>query len=155
MTPTTIELFDAIDLRFRNLNEGVLCDREWTLEEYKYLANKILACVDNMFHTPWDTMKEGNQVVFRIHDVTSKHGDERSRILGKARENMDALRTEASLPPEPVHNDCEIVINTVCGEKQTIQMTQEINSIEYMGKTLTKEDNEFTSKLEGLEALFG
>jgi len=56
--------------------------------------------------------------------------------------------------PEP--DNTEITIKTVCGEFRTISMNQEITSIEYMGKKLTKDSDGFLeAELEGLGALFG
>ena len=135
---TTLEVFDAIDERFSNIPSGVLKKTEFSPDEYRYLANKLLSIVDNMFPTPCDRMKQGNQVVFKIHDVTSKSGDENKRILGIALDNMHKLREDNTVPAVLEHNDCEIVINTVCGEKRTISMTQEITNIEYGGRTLRK-----------------
>jgi len=59
--------------------------------------------------------------------------------------------------PEPEHNPNELYIEAKCGVNETIELSQEINLIKFMGKEydVDYETGEITEKLQGLGALFG
>ena len=67
-------------------------------------------------------------------DVWGGMNDSNPALCNLSRE----MHTKYPIPQDVVLNDCEIVINTVCGETRTIKMTQEITSVEYMGDILQK-----------------
>jgi len=101
-------------------------------EDKSILASHLLQIIWQA--TPITCKKEEIKDILRTaFAMCDEHSDGSGNALNMVRKAMDST--------VPVHSECEIVINTVCGESRTIVMTQEVTSIEYMGVTLNKDSD--------------
>ena len=116
---------------------------EFTEDHKKALSASIVDLMYNILPRQKDTYSEGKEfldIVLSSMIETWGNMSDGDPALCYLASNM---RTNYPVPKDS--NDCEIIIHTVCGEVKTVEMTQEISSIEYMGKVLKKDsDGEFS-----------
>jgi len=112
---------------------------KFTTEQYQAMSGYIVESIYSILPKEHDDYLNLKEVLRVMNECVLQTWNKMSDANPNLRSFTDAMKIKYPIPEDPVtYNECNIVINTVCGETRTIEMTQEVTSVEYMGKTLKK-----------------
>jgi len=111
---------------------------KFSLEQKQALTAYMVDILYNILPRNSDKYDDGYKFLEIVQDTMREQWGKLSESNPSLCNMVAGLKENYPIPQDVVLNDNHIVINTVCGETRTIEMTQEITSVEYMGETLQK-----------------